>query len=436
LSPEVNASGVGISPIFSWEGSQNAETYTFEISTNPAFGSSIIESAPGLTELTYNPDVFLEKNTVYYWRLIANNYCGVDPSPKIYAFNTESLFCKEIEPAEDVLPINISGSGTPTIQAPIEVDLIGSVSDINIKRFFGEHERNKDLKVSLISPDGKAVVLVSNKCEQQDFNCGFDDASDIDVKCPLNNGKVYNPQESLANFNGDPLQGTWIFRIEDTQSGNGGILEGVRVEFCSSQVLDNPFIVRNEKIFIGWESTPTISSNMLAVDDANNSKQELLYTIVEIPNKGQLTLDGMAVSVGDQFSQSDVDEDKLVYSAITEDYLTYFSFTVIDGEGGFIGVTNFEIEVNELTSTKEELLGEDIVIYPNPAKDQLTIDLSKSTLKYVSFNILNIQGQSLMKKNLGNAEKINVDVSLLTTGFYIIQLKTENNSIAKKIIIN
>lgn len=436
LTPEVNAIGIGISPDFSWEGSINADSYTFEIATSPSFGSSIIETAQELTELTYNLVAFLEKNTVYYWRVTATNYCGDDMSAKIFAFNTESLFCLEIAPSEGVLPINISGSGQPTIQAPIEVTLAGTVSDINIKQFFGEHENNKDMKVSLISPEGKAIVLVSNKCEQQDFNCGFDDASDIDVKCPLNNGKVYIPQESLSTFNGDPLQGTWIFQIEDTKSGNGGKLEGVQIEFCSSQVLDNPFIVRNEKIFLPWGSTTTITPDLLEVDDANNSADELLYTIVELPIRGQLTIDGNQISIGDQFTQQDIAEDKLVYSALNEDYVTYFSFTVIDGEGGFIGITNFEIDVNELTSIKDDLFNEVIGIYPNPAKDQITIDFTKSTQNYLSFDVINIQGQKVMQKNLGSNTKVTVDVSLLSSGFYIINLKTENNSIAKKIIIN
>jgi subtilisin-like proprotein convertase family protein len=436
LTPEIDATGIGISPGFSWEASLNADSYMFELATSPSFGSSNIITTSGLTELTYQPVIFLEKNTVYYWRVTASNFCGDDNFAKIFAFNTESLFCAEVAPAENILPINISGSGKPTIQAPIEVLLTGNVSDINVKQFLGEHENNKDMKVSLISPEGKAIVLFSNKCEQQDFNCGFDDASDIDVKCPLNSGKVYNPQESLSTFNSDPLQGTWILQIEDTKSGNGGKLEGLEIEFCSSQVLDNPFIVKNEKIVIPWGSTPTISSDLLEVDDANNSTEELIYTIVELPIKGQLTMNGNSLAIGDQFSQKDIDEDKLVYSALTEDYVTYFSFTVIDGEGGFIGITNFEIEVNELTSIKDDLLNEVIGIYPNPAKDQITIDLTRSSQKYLSFDIMNIQGQKVMQKNLGTNVKVNVDVSLLSSGFYIINLKTENNSIAKKIIIN
>ena len=69
-----------------------------------------------------------------------------------------------------------------------------------------------------------------------------------------------------------------------------------------------------------------VSSDRLKVDDDNNSSEELIYTIVELPIKGSLTFDGNIINIGDQFSQKDVDENKLVYNAISENYETYFSF--------------------------------------------------------------------------------------------------------------
>ena len=436
ISPEIDAVGIGIAPEYIWEGSVNAKSYTFELSTTPAFGTSNLVKVSRLTGTTYKPEVFLELNTAYYWRVIASNHCGDDQFAKTYAFSTESLFCTDVSPSDDILPINISGSGTPTIQAPLEVTITGNVADVNVRQILGEHENNKDMVIKVISPEGKEVILVSKKCEQQNFNCGFDDDSDIDVKCPLNSGKIYKPTQSLSSFNGDPIEGTWILQIEDTDGGNGGKLLGVNIEFCSSQVLDNPYIVRNEKITIPWSGTPTISTDRLKVDDDNNSNEELVYTVVELPLKGTLTFDGNSVIVGDQFTQKDVDDNKLVYTAIAENYETYFSFTIIDGEGGFIGITNFDIEVDELSSIDDKLLSEEISIYPIPSNQMITIDLSKSSQDYLSFEILNLQGKSLLDGDLLNKKEINVDVSLFPTGFYIVNFKSENNSISKKIIVN
>ena len=434
ITPENSAIGIGISPEFSWEGSINADTYTFELSKSPNFGANNLMTETDLLVTNINPNVFLEKNTAYYWRVTAINYCGEDPDAKVYAFNTESLFCSEVVVNEDLLPINISGSGTPTIQAPLEVELGGTVADVNIKQFYGEHENNKDMVVKLISPEGKEVVLVSKKCEQSNFNCGFDDASDVDVKCPLNNGSTYAPTGNLSDFNGDQLQGTWILQIEDTQSGNGGRLQNVIGEFCSNQVLDNPEIVRNQKISLPWDATRTISAGELKVEDANNSSEQLIYTIVKTPKKGSLLYDGNNVNPGDQFTQKDVDDNKLVYVSASEDYETYFSFTIIDGEGGFIGITNFDIDVNELTSTNDLPLQDEISIYPVPAQNSITVDFSKTNYNYNSFEIINLQGQSLIKANTNEKEVMNVDISQLNKGFYIIVFRTEVGFISKKII--
>lgn len=436
ITPEKDAVGIGVTTPFTWSASPNAVFYQFELSESPVFGATNIAAISGLTGLTYEPVVFLEKNTIYYWRITASNDCGVDPDPRVFAFSTESLFCTEVSPAEGILPINISASGLPTIQAPLEVEISGDILDINVKRFFGEHENNKDMTVSLISPDEKKVILVSNKCNQQDFNCGFDDASNVDVKCPLNNGSVYIPTESLSSFNGDPIEGTWIFQIEDTKSGNGGKLVDVIVEFCSNQVLDNPFIVRNQQLSLPADFTEIINADLLEVDDANNSKDELIYTIVTLPKNGELYYDGVAVEVGDQFTQKDVDDNKLSYTSSSADYSTFFSFTVIDGEGGFIGVTNFEIEVNSTTSIKEKLVQDEVSIYPIPTRNMITIDFSNSNLAYTNLEIINLQGQTVLKDNLKSKENINLDISQLNSGLYIINLMADKALISKKLIVS
>ncbi len=437
ILPEKDAAGIGVSTPFSWSASPNADFYKFELSDSPAFGSTNIETVSGLTGLTYEPNVFLEKNTVYYWRVTASNYCGDDPSARTFAFATESLFCTEVSPADGVLPINISGSGLPTIQAPIEVNIAGNVADVNVKRFYGEHENNKDMVVSLFSPENKQVILVSKKCSQQDFNCAFDDASTVNVQCPLNSGTTYKPVQNLSDFNGDALSGTWILQIEDTKPGNGGKLEGVIVEFCSNQVLDNPFIVNNEKIQLLIESTVTISSDLLEVDDNNNSNDELIYTIVDLPKTGVLTFDGSNVKSGDQFSQKDIDDNKLSYTSSFINSSTHFSFTVVDGEGGFIGITNFEIEVSGgTTSTDEEQLKEEIFLYPVPAQNVITIDFSKSTQEYSSYEIINLQGQVIQKNNLNKGEIVNLDITQLSTGLYIINFRSNKTLVSKKMIVN
>ncbi|MEM9548713.1 MAG: reprolysin-like metallopeptidase [Bacteroidota bacterium] len=437
ISPEKNAFGLSSSNNiqFSWSASPNAEFYRFEFSESPEFGETNIETVELLKDLTYEPNYFFAKNRVYYWKVTATNFCGDDLNAKTFAFSTESLSCTVVEPADGILPINISASGLPTIEAPIDVNIGGNVADVNIKRWAGEHENNRDMIVTLVSPEGKEVILVNRKCPQANFNCAFDDDSNVPVKCPLNNGSTYRPEQSLSNFNGDPLDGEWTLRIDDVSPGNGGRLELLEIEFCSNQVLDNPFLVNNEKLILPTESTETISSSQLRVDDDNNSDDELIYTIVDLPKTGALTFDGATVSAGDQFTQQDIDDNKLSFNSSTQITSTFFSFTVIDGEGGFIGITNFDVQITDPTSTKDERIQDDISIYPVPAQNLITFDLSKSNSSYSTFEILDLNGQLIKRNKLIDNEVMQVDISDITSGLYIVNFRSDKNIVTKKIVV-
>ena len=178
-------------------------------------------------------------------------------------------------------------------------------------------------------------------------------------------------------------------------------------------------------------------SNRLLSEDDNNTSDELIYTIVDLPKQGTLLFDGNSVNRGDQFTQADIDDDMLSYTSISEDYVTFFTFTVIDGEGGVIGVTEFEIEANSTTSVnEEELLNQEISIYPVPAQSLLTVDLSKTTLDFRSLSIMNLQGQVMMNSAINARDKKVLDIGDLSPGFYIINFVANDGLISKKIVVN
>jgi aminopeptidase YwaD len=82
---------------------------------------------------------------------------------------------------------------------------------------------------------------------------------------------------------------------------------------------------------------------------------------------------------------------------------------------------NQEIIINTLESVK---------IYPNPVKNILNIKLPKD-IKNFSFEITDLLGRSLLKSN--NETKINV--SSLQNGAYIGILKSENQKVVRKILV-
>ena len=96
---------------------------------------------------------------------------------------------------------------------------------------------------------------------------------------------------------------------------------------------------------------------------------------------------------------------------------------------------NSQTEVEEacLTNTDEyENTGNDIQIFPNPAKSTITI-LNSSNAKIKEVNIYNQTGQITLHKEA----PINViDISFLQQGMYIIELITNESKIRKKLIID
>lgn len=69
-----------------------------------------------------------------------------------------------------------------------------------------------------------------------------------------------------------------------------------------------------------------------------------------------------------------------------------------------------------------------VKLYPNPVNDRLFI---KSTEQIESVTIYNINGQLIKRTN----ETINgVDVSVLSSGLYMIEIKTNNNTINQKFL--
>ena len=97
------------------------------------------------------------------------------------------LACSEFTPPAASLPINITQSGSPTITSEVNVNG-GSIADVNVTQLTGEHDNNKDLIVTLISPAGTRAELFRKICNQSNFTCTFDDASNTPVQCPLNAG--------------------------------------------------------------------------------------------------------------------------------------------------------------------------------------------------------------------------------------------------------
>ena len=82
-----------------------------------------------------------------------------------------------------------------------------------------------------------------------------------------------------------------------------------------------------------------------------------------------------------------------------------------------------------ITGIKEINNADNIVVYPNPATNNITIEApQKSTIE-----ILNIQGQTILQQQIQQG-KTNIDISALAKGVYILRLCSNDKTAVTKIV--
>ncbi|NRB62391.1 MAG: hypothetical protein HRU40_05060 [Saprospiraceae bacterium] len=219
--PADGTSGILLSTDFAWSPSVDAESYTVEIARDPTFSSSaLIERRTGITDTTYVPAALLDESSLFFWRVQPENICGPGNYSSIQSFHTANTTCDESEAGDT--PINISGTGLPTIESKILIQQQGTVSDINIPFIKANYQPVNSLRITLISPSGTEVILFDENCGNTvNLSLGFDDDAPREIVCPPDDGIVFQPVQSLAAFNGESITGEWILRVAVVELGFG-----------------------------------------------------------------------------------------------------------------------------------------------------------------------------------------------------------------------
>ena len=435
LSPVSGIAGLDKTPTFEWSTTANADSYTVEVSNSPSFGSSNVVTEEFLPDTSYLPGIIFDNSSLYYWRITAHNDC-IDSPSEINTFGTVSLDCKSY--VAENLPTNISLSGTVEVEGIARVFDTGKVADINVSNITGQHSDIIQVEGRLVSPRGTEAVLFDNTCfASTDFNVGFDSDSPLDFSCPLNSGDVIKPQvDDLSIFNGEDIDGDWILRLNDNQAGDGGQFTSFELEICASFELKNPFIVNNEVLDVPTGLSAVIRDSELLVDDEDNFSDELTYTLVVLPLEGILTLNGEELNIGDTFTQEELNNESVRYIHQGDEETTdAFTFTVIDGQGGWIGLTNFDINIaNDIQSSVEDLLESNrFEIYPNPTSDILLIRDVSNSISDWNIEVYSIDGR-LQLKNVMNNE-IRLSMANLSEGIYILKIANQEGSLSKRVSV-
>lgn len=88
------------------------------------------------------------------------------------------------------------------------------------------------------------------------------------------------------------------------------------------------------------------------------------------------------------------------------------------------------LESSSLSVTENDIISNEIVLFPNPTQDYIYVE-SKKNISHI--NIYDIQGKFMYKININKTQN-QIDVSVLSTGIYLLEIHTDNLKSYKKII--
>jgi subtilisin-like proprotein convertase family protein len=443
LSPVDGSVGLStISVDFSWTEVSDAERYTFELATSPAFGDSVIYTSEYLVDTNLTIENLLEPNTLYFWRVRGNNSnCGSGEFLAPNVFQTVSTACNTYS-ANDV-PINISGTGRPTIQSTITVPEGGAIEEVNIPIIDVNYQPIKSLRFTLVSPEGQEAVLYDQDCGNTiRFISGFDDEANSAIECPPDDGLPYRPVDSLEQFIGSTAAGDWTLRVQVVESGFGasGGLSKWSIEFCSELNPSPPTLLLNDTLKMVPGIERLIDSDFLFAEDAKFVDEDLSYQLLSLPSNGTLLLDQEVLAVGGQFSQADINSGRLSYlhsdNGSAQDQ---FTFIIQNPEGGWINKEQFNILIDETFVTNTQELEEQLAlqVFPNPADQQVRLLMDLSEIQDSRLEVFDGLGRRIHGQKLTGFGIETVEISTIDwpSGLFFFQIFSEKGKLSHKVLI-
>ncbi len=433
VSPFNGAANVPGNSVFTWNSLPFVSSYAIEISESPTF-VPLAQGATGVTSTNYTPLPDLNPNSVYFWRVKADQSdCGPGDWSPTFSFQTELLQCATYMSIDT--PVSISGSGTPTIYSQLDITQNILLSDVNVIDLIGEHTWMSDLNFRLIGPNGDTIPLFGNICgNNDDFDIAFDDASVAgQIPCPPVSGLAYQPQSPLSVLNGSNAFGTWYMEVFDDTNQDGGELQSWGLELCGPPLNNAVPTVTVTALTVTQGDTGQISNAFLS-GNCNPTQNVLEYTLTALPASGILLLNGVPLAVGDTFTQDDIDNNLLTYAHNGQNTVPdQFEYIVYCPAGGYTGGLVFPINVSPFVGIYDADLV-DFTVYPNPASSAFRIRFEGNPTEFYQVQLVDIMGRIVVSGQLGEGETL-VDVSHLAAGVYSCQILSSDQKIGEKKVV-
>jgi subtilisin-like proprotein convertase family protein len=439
ISPAEGTSGIILATAFGWTDAINADTYEIEIATSPTFSeANLFERAEGINTNSYLPEEFFEPNTLYFWRIRPTNICGAGDWTMTNSFRTVNSACRSISSTDT--PIGLAGNGPAfSRESILFIEQSGAINDLNIPNANIRYNFASKVTISLTSPAGTTVVLYREKCFSSNLvNLGFDDDAPLPVSCPANDRRVFIPEGSLADFNGEDTFGEWKLRVSISETGgSAGSIQGWEIEFCADVSAVAPQSINN----IATECPPgersVVLQERLEVTSAAFNTGEVVYTVTNLPTAGRMILHGNEIGVGSTFRQADINGRGLFYENTDPTATTdAFRFVVTTPDGGYLPVTSHDIMIFEgavVSTNNVSEIDAGLQVFPNPTAGDLALRWSVAINRPLDLQLFDLNGRLLRTQTVGGAVKAaSLDITDLPAGIYLLRVDGAVRRVVKR----
>jgi len=437
ISPLNGQEGTSAPIVFSWDEVPGATHYNFYIGTSENFPEYTF-SATNIQQTSFTPLVLFQNSEVYFWKVEAENLCGVISEDIPFVFQTEVLSCIDYFKEENE---PISATGMPTINSEIAVPIDAELASVEVKNILGNHQSFNDMDFWLFDPSGEGIRLLGRSCSTYGgiFNLSFSDLSAQGFSCPPSQDVTFRPVQPFTVFQGKNALGNWRLRIRDVVSGGGGSFNSWTLNVCVSAPSSRPELIVNDTLFLLPGTGRHLNSSLLQVTDAIKSPEELIYILVTIPQNGELFLPNQQnpLEAGAQFSQADINSGRLLYLHNgSQELLDQFYFIVRHVDGGFIATERFNIATDEDFVSSTTALQEEstFTLFPNPTNQEINITFTKGVTNPIIQIFTNMGQQIGQFRYEGLQEFLRIDTGNLSPGIYHIRVLGVQQSMHKTFI--
>lgn len=187
----------------------------------------------------------------------------------------------------------IESDGQTAVRSSIEVDLDGSVVDVDVAVLI-QHNYVGDLVIVLEAPSGQFVVLADQvRGSARNYNrTVFDDkAAQWIADAPADAFGVYRPVEPLAALNGLDASGTWTLHVLDMADRDGGTF----FAWALSAEVAAP-VARQFEITVDFDGGLTARQRDAFADAAHRWQQVIVAPLMEMRADSQRTTTGVVIS--------------------------------------------------------------------------------------------------------------------------------------------